>query len=517
MKLFTNKSHFVYFGIIIIVFIKAFSFIFDAKVDLNGDNLAYFIYAKSILQGGYTNLMSVANPPTNDFPPGYPLILASVMLFTKSIVALKIFNGILYLAGISLLFYTLRKVDKAASLVILAFSVTSLFNPDVLDFATMLMTEMSYLLCIALVAFFISRLKGADPIKDYNFWLIVFFTSYALYIRLAGVVILGAVIFYYLLNKNWKHIFLTIGGYIVLVAPWFIRDKVLGLSGTSKYTKTMGSSNAWDQNADRLDVSGMIHRFGTNFRDLVTKQVPDGLFAKKVDYAAASTMGEWVVGILLLTVIIYGLFHIKKLNFYFLGIILATGAVLLPWNGGGETRYITSIIPILYLGLFYGVYQLIMHFMKSEVVAKSAMAVLVVVIFVSVKPNLDYLHASAESKFHPAYENYFTIAKSVKANTPVNTNICCRKPTLFHFYSDRPVAKYIFTPDDKKLINHMYKSNFSYVVLEQLGYGSTPKYLYPAIKKNPEVFSLVLHLKNPDTYLFKFERKAAEELLGIVK
>ena len=49
------------------------------------------------------------------------------------------------------------------------------------------------------------------------------------------------------------------------------------------------------------------------------------------------------------------------------------------------------------------------------------------------------------------------------------------------------------------------------VVLEQLGYGSTYRYLYPAIDKNPNRFASLVHLENPDTYLLKFERSQSND------
>jgi hypothetical protein len=43
------------------------------------------------------------------------------------------------------------------------------------------------------------------------------------------------------------------------------------------------------------------------------------------------------------------------------------------------------------------------------------------------------------------------------------------------------------------------------VIIEQLGFSSTAKYLVPAVQKNPDKFEVVYQLKNPDTYLLKFK------------
>lgn len=500
---------------LLFTFILAFNYIFDAKIDLNGDNLEYFTYAKAILKGGYTNLMSPSNYYTNNFPPGYPLMLAPVMMFTKSIVALKIFNGLLFLAGILLLAHTLNKADDKKIIPIITFGVISLFNPDVLDFATMLMSEMAYILFIALAAFCLYKSDDEkSPFKDIYFWLMIASAGYAYHIRSAAVAIIGGIMLHYLFKKKWTHLGLSVGGFIVCLLPWMIRNKIRGV-GSSRYFSQMTQINAWDKNAGTLDTQGMLQRFWDNFCSVITQQVPDALFSREVDYTASATFSQWIFGIAIIGLIFYGLFNIKKLNFFFIGVVIATGATLLPWNGGGGTRYLTSIIPVLYLGLVFGVYHLAARFTKSSIVPQGITILGAIVIFTLVKPNLDMLHQIATTDHHPAYKNYFEIAKIVKDKTPKNTYICCRKPALFYFYADRNVSKYTFSPDDKVMIQHMYKAKFSYVILEQLGYGSTPKYLYPTIKKNPEIFKVVMHLKNPDTYLFQFDREAAAKKLNI--
>ncbi len=509
-----NNSNYLCLIILVIIFTKAFSFIFDAKIDLNGDNIEYFTYAKAILEGGYTNLMSPSNYPTNNFPPGYPLLLSFLMIFTKSIVALKIYTGIMFLGGILLLFLTLSKNEKNNIWIYLAFGIATLINPDVLDFATMLMSEMAYILFIGLTAFFLYKSNDNNPLKDKYFWLMIASAAYAYHIRTAAVAIMGGVMLHYLFSMKWKHLGLSVVGFIAGLMPWMIRNKIQNI-GPSRYISQMTQVNAWDKNAGTLDAQGMLGRFWDNFCAIFTKQVPDALFAFEIDYNAPASLGEWIFGLILVAIIFWGLFNVKRLNFFFIGLLIATGATLLPWNGGGGTRYVIGIIPILYLGLFLGIFYLGKLILKSDKISTALVYVALLFTFISVKPELEYLNKYAESPVHPAYGNYFKIAEAIKKNTPKDTYICCRKPALFYFYADRATGRYTFSPDDAVMIKHMYKAGFDYVVLEQLGYGSTPKYLYPTITKNPEIFKVVMHLQNPDTYLLQFDRRAAKEKFEI--
>jgi hypothetical protein len=80
-------------------------------------------------------------------------------------------------------------------------------------------------------------------------------------------------------------------------------------------------------------------------------------------------------------------------------------------------------------------------------------------------------------------------------------------------FSRGPACSYGFTTDNKELIRGLVSANVDYVVIEQLGYAHTAMYLFPAVQNNIDLFQVVMHLPNPDTWLLRFDRtKAAESL-----
>ncbi len=84
------------------------------------------------------------------------------------------------------------------------------------------------------------------------------------------------------------------------------------------------------------------------------------------------------------------------------------------------------------------------------------------------------------------------------------------KLSLFYLYSNCYSTGFRSSLNDTVLIKGLVKSNVDYVVLDQLGYSSTARYLYPAVQKNPKLFKPVIHLKKPDTYLLWFDKKKAQ-------
>ena len=63
-------------------FLFIYQYIFDPKIDLNGDNASYYILGKALNAGeGFVNINSIHKTPNNHFPPGYPAIISLIMFF----------------------------------------------------------------------------------------------------------------------------------------------------------------------------------------------------------------------------------------------------------------------------------------------------------------------------------------------------------------------------------------------------------------------------------------------------
>ena len=76
------KSPNVLWGIALFaIFTISFSYIFDSKLNFNGDNCYYYINATSLARGnGYADMLG---RPTTNFPPGYPLLMAPLRMITR--------------------------------------------------------------------------------------------------------------------------------------------------------------------------------------------------------------------------------------------------------------------------------------------------------------------------------------------------------------------------------------------------------------------------------------------------
>lgn len=180
-------------------------------------------------------------------------------------------------------------------------------------------------------------------------------------------------------------------------------------------------------------------------------------------------------------------------------------AILLVWpTEYGFVRYVTPFTPLILLLSLNGVRELI-ALAAGERNSNFIAISFVLLGLVYIKP-IGQLEDEAQQPMSPNYENYFAMARWAKANTSKDATFSARKPDMFMYYSDRLCVGDKPSLDDKEVLGFFRENKVDYVCIEQLGFGSTGRFLVPAVQKNPDKFDVVYHLPNPDTYLLKFKK-----------
>jgi hypothetical protein len=509
------KENGLYLGLLCLIFLMSYVYIFDKKLDLNGDNFGYLNYAKAILDGkGYVSPYSPDYAPTNWFPPGYSALLATLMaVFGQNIVLFKIVNGVFYLAAILLVFFIAHRVTGNKPL---AFTVSALLflNSGLMRYATILMSEIPYLLLSTLAIYALLRLEDEIQLfKNKWFWLLVLGSVGAFYFRSVALGLVGGVLLFFAFRKEWKRAGAYVAGFALLYLPWFIRDHVHGLK--SRYFNAMTVANAWRPEEGHIQtVGGYVDKMVTNFQDTVIKGFTEVLFpfVKVVDNSSAAL---YVAGILIVAMAFFGAWKTGKYRVFFVGYLLANIGVFLLWHSGNGSRYVWPVAPFIGICFFWGLYQVVTFVLRKwKVQTGVGVAFAFLAVGFLLQPKMKELHEMAVADYLPAYKNYFDMAKAVKEHGNKNMMVCCRKAEMFHYFSGTYVNTYEFSLDDRKVLEHMVRTNVDLVVLEQLGYSSTYRYLYPAIVKHPDLFQPVMHLTDPDTYLLAFNKEGARRWLA---
>jgi hypothetical protein len=488
-------------GLILIITLGLYLFTFDSKLDLNGDNVDYYLLGQAISQGdGYTTIWFPGAPPFSHRPIGYPIIIAVPMLIgLSSIVAIKWVNFLL-LCGSLILFYRLSEKITHNKLLASVITLTIGLNIHILQFSFIIMSETPFLFFSIFAVYYLVKFdkNKAFSLKDYNLWMIVIGLSAAYHIKSLGVALLFAFLVYFFSQKKWKEGIFTIVGFVLFALPYAIRNMNLGVK--SSYLTSVTYKNPYQRELGTMEFFDYFERIVTNIVRYISIEIPRSIVPILPE--TESTTASWILGLLISGLIIWALFRLKEYRALLLSLFLGTFGILLLWpEVWFGIRFIMPLIPFIIFLTMFGLIELLNRYKLNP---KFILLAVIIVFGLNFKSYSEY-NKKSKMNYPPAYTNYFNLAKWAKANTDPQDVFIARKPQFFYLYSHRQVNKYKYTPDDKDLIADLERRKADYVVIEQLGYGSTPRYLVPAVQKNMSRFQVVKQLKNPDTYLLKFQ------------
>ncbi len=499
---------FLYIFLLSVTFLITYIYIYDPKIGLSGDNMDYYILGKSIASGkGYCNISHPSEMPANHFPPGYPFIISLLLLIKDNVATLKIANGVFYFFSIILSFFIFRKIT-GNSLLAFVTSLIVLVNFHLLSYATDEMSEIPYLFFASLTVYLMMNLDTAKPIfKNPAFFLLIFCLSFSYYIRTAGISLVFGVCFYFAWQKNWKYVGATLGLFILSVLPWTIRG--ISLGGNS-YTNQLMMINPYNPELGMAGPMDIVNRFLNNLQRYFAWEFPSACFPfiyknNPLTYEGKPFGVDYAIGTFTLLLILFGLYKLSKYRSFIISYFIGTMGVLLFWpDVWFGIRFILPAAPLMVFCFLVGLSESVQFIISKLKPDFKLSPLLLLPLLLFYLPMLPLMHQKALAPYPVQFMHYFDIAKWAKTNTPEKSIFCCRKQSLFYYFSKRYCVNYAYSLDDKAMLKDLEDKKVNYVVLEQLGFASTGKYLYPTIQKNPQKFPVILHIPEPDTYLLGF-------------
>lgn len=485
---------------LLVVAVVVFIFVFNPKADFNGDNSYYFANATSMAEGkGYADMFG---QPTNNFPPGYPLLMTPLRMFTDSIVAQKILNLVFLFAGTVLLFMLLVDGGWKRSLAFLV-GCAVLVTPHILEFSTIMMSEASCIFFIIMSLWLYLRLPKDEAAlwRSPLFYLFVSALVFTFHIRTQAVAVVVAVVVAMLFERRWRGAVVVGAAFIAGCLPWMIRNSLLGL-GQSRYMS-------------QIDFS----KFFDNVGMLLFKAVPESVipffnsgYDEDLSFGIVATASVW------LALIVYGFCKMGRLRVLLIVMFVATVFIISSLDTPSRYRYLVIILPLLTTALFVGLWSLgtlLSGCFKKEF-PTWALALLFVPMFMQydtlTKHTIWGLYVYGRMPLPSKFYNFREVSHRV-AEIDRYAIVATRKPELFYLYSGVKACYFLETVDEVELISDLVDKGVKYVVLDQLGMEATFKYLYPCVRNHPELFTTMVTVKNPDTYLLYFNRDRARQWL----
>lgn len=544
-KITHNKFSTIFILLIIVInFASNYSAIFDRKINLNGDNIYYFSLGKALSDGkGYTNTMFLTETKHTHFPPGYSLFLAAFMkVFPDNIIAVKLLNGFLLLATAVLLFFLIRKITKNVILA-LCVALLSCMQASILDFSTMMMSEMLFMFVTSLCIYLAILLNERSLfIKKHTFnyillFLLFFFSIYSYFVRTVGTALVLSLILWFAVFAgqsflNWKKakknsdseemirsnkfwFIQRIGISVFLIVAFFAanhlwteRNYAAGKKSgayVGEFTKKGGG--------ERMETIGdWVTRIKNNMVNFTAKWVPNALFNMEYDNNPP-TAKQWIVGCLVVLMLFFGLTGIGNAGLLLLFYVGGTFAVLLffPEQFQG-TRYIVALIPWLIFLFLNGLCRAIFYIGKfvapkyNTFVLQSCTIVLFSLFYLypTYLKSQENLREVAKYTSWGKYNNrpmndYIDAIKWSSANLPDSSSIICRKPEIYYMFSDfKKAGGFPQYADVDTMYNLLVNQNINYLIIDSW-FRHAYVTLYPVVQKHPEKFKIVHQIGSVDT------------------
>lgn len=499
-------------AIITILFAIVYGYCFDSKLDINGDNATYIKLAENMSAGlGYSIEDVNGIHPASHFPPGYSAILSVfVSLGINDLIFFKVLNGLFLLASLLILYVVVGKLTENRALGFASVAL-AVFSPKLINFSFMAMSEMSYMfLTIVVIWALYHYSQKSNFLRSPYFYIAIVAVAASYYIRTVGASLLFGMLVFYAFRREWRELLVSGAGFVLLILPWSIRNSMLGID--SRYFGTIMTVNPWRPEEGSISSVGeMISKMIANFDETVIKSFRSLLFPFiDVNFREPSSMLMILLGLAILCVVLYGAWRMGKLRFYFLAYIVANIGLFLLWHGGNGNRYVVPLTPVLFACFWVGFYRLVTEISKT----KYSPYLLMAMIFPMLSPIKELAEVSRE-EYPNSFINYFKSVSVLSEKIPARSVVCCRKPELAGFYGKKLFTiNYAYSLDTREVIKNLIDNKVDYVILDNLGFSSTERYLYPAIEAHQDCFLVALSLKNPDTYVFKFDREKAIEKIN---
>ncbi len=496
-----------YIVLLVGTFSWTYNYIFDSKIHFSGDNAAYYILGNAIASGeGFTNTGNINKTPHGHFPPGYPVLISGIVkIFSKNIITVKRANGGLFLMSILLVFFIANKLTDNIHLSFTA-GLLFLLNHHFLKFSTIMMSEISFqFFVLGAILLFLYLDEDIPLFRNWKFFVLLLIVTFAVYIRTIGISVIGGLFLYFLLRKKWLYAMAALLIFVMLLLPWEIRNRNLGIKKNS-YVTSLIMKNPYRMEEGLIGFTEWTERIGENARRYLLREIPNGIFSfRYIDYKQSNTALEWGWGFVLLGFIIFGLYRLKEKRLFFFLYFGCTMGILLNWSQlFFGPRFIFQLLPFLLILSLFAVHELSLCVFRKGKGLHRVSPFVGLVALIWIIPPVQQLHKETESVFSSGFHDYTEMAGWVKENVEKGAVISTRKPNLFHLYSERYVTSYTYTPDSEKLLANLKKNRVSHVVVDQLGFSSSTRYLIPAIQKYPAKFVQITAIGESPTYLFRY-------------
>ena len=530
MKVNEKTLRWLFLAIITVSFIVNYAAIFDKKLDVNGDNYMYYLLAHSLSTGqGYVSDIGPEPAPHTHFPPGYPVFLSLFLrIFPNNIVALKLLNGLLFLASLFLLFRIVRKTTGKYGLwYALAACLLCTFQADLLRWTTILMSEMLYMtISFGIIALCLDL--DLDAVRRKDCWHIVRLAGICLlvvcayFVRTMGISVILAVTLAFLVlavkglarrkteGRRWLMPLLAAGlvlaSFFIAKGCWDHRNQRVSPGYQSDY-RAFFTPPAEDDGNPVSAKDFWVSRIANNSIFFIGYYIPYSVLNPEKSLLSPTSASKddlsWVLGILVIALIVVGFLSMEGLQWLLLGYVLITFGVLVLYpTGYTNTRYFVPLIPLMTAAFVVGAGQVV-GWLVRKLFHRDLSWLSPLVAMLLLLPLLPvYYQSQALYRKTAGIKSYAAVPQMAPFQAYIDACEACRnfpqdrltavlKPELFYVHSGFHHSVAIPRDGTPEEALSFLENNKVDVVIVDTWFPSAYRIILPAVERYPERFSLL--------------------------
>lgn len=338
-----------------------FSFIsFNSRISEAHDDALY-------IEGGWRFVNEFPNYFYTQNAPLYPLFIAFLIkIIGFKLIIFKIFSVLFNLLGFILFYKSLK--GRIPAIVFIPVAVFYAINYLIIYFASMTFTEAFYFFLQSLFFFYAVKIidvlnnDGLQIKNQIKLWLLfglsMFLMSTA---KSSAIVVIPAVILFFILEKNYKEILISLVAYLIFKLPYEILVKTIWsaqnqFSGQSKILLQKDPYNISEGNEDLI---GFFQRFIDNCNLSLSKRFYQILGWRDETNTETFT----IITLITVTLILIGFWKIirnKNKEITFLSLFTAaqlTLSFIILQTRWDQPRITLVCMPIILILMFYAIYD----------------------------------------------------------------------------------------------------------------------------------------------------------------
>lgn len=519
-------------GAVVVVHLVLGALLYEPILFSGGDNVRYMIVGEALRSGlGYLDVHLPTTPLHTKYPPVYPSLLA-ILGFVGDVQLYKVASLAMTTGTVTLTGWLGARLFRPA--IGLAAAAVMAVNPVLLQYSHWVLSEAPFVFLVTatLVAWEGGTgtradedgTEGGDASEEVGEggvvpWLALALAVAAFLTRTAGLALLVVAVALPALRRRWRPA-LAAGATVLLVAGGWALYQSAAAPDRAGYLGELLMVDPYDPARGRIGVAGLLSRTARNVWLYVGAVLPASFVSEPAIGRPTVGLASFLGGAFVFAAAVTGWVRrsLTRLGPSELFALVYAGIIALWPSVWTDQRFLLPLLPLVAVYALGGASWWFEHAAsltgssgaRARRIAVGLLAVAAVGLGVRdasarVPSRVDCFSGWQRGQpcIHPGYRAFFELARWTGQHTPPDAVVANRKPAFFWWFSRRRGDVYPFSDAPDAVLRGLDEMGATHVVLDGM-FGTSVRYLRPAVLEHADRFELLHRVAPPETYLLRY-------------